>query len=210
MRRITKNAEPTEWTEYRLTPNVDYGAIPELRQSLLEEQGYICAYCMRRIPVRDTNSNETTRIDHILSRDNHPDLKLNYANMTICCPGAIDSDFHCDKLKDENDITFDLYSTHFFTTLSYGSKTGEINCSNPTYRNEINTILNLNHRRLKANRCSALKGVIQYLNRKGWTVANIRTQLTNWDNRDGEGKYKEYCGIVVWYLQRKLTQNIIR
>ena len=46
MRTITKSKEPKEWTEYRLTPNTDYQSIPELRQSLLEEQGYICAYCM--------------------------------------------------------------------------------------------------------------------------------------------------------------------
>lgn len=50
---ITKNKEPKEWTEYRNTPGVDYQAIPELVQSLLKEQGYICAYCMRRIPQQD-------------------------------------------------------------------------------------------------------------------------------------------------------------
>lgn len=50
---ITKNKEPKEWTEYRNTPGVDYQAIPELIQSLLKEQGYICAYCMRRIPKQD-------------------------------------------------------------------------------------------------------------------------------------------------------------
>ena len=46
---ITKNKEPKEWTEYRNTPGVDYQAIPELVQSLLKEQGYICAYCMRAL-----------------------------------------------------------------------------------------------------------------------------------------------------------------
>lgn len=207
MRKINKKAEPKEWTAYRLTPGVDYEAIPELRQSLLEEQGYICAYCMRRIPVRDTNSNEITRIDHILSRENHPELKLNYANMAICCPGAIDSDFHCDKLKEDNDVTFDIYSDHFFTTLSYGSKTGEISCSNPTHCNEINIILNLNNGLLKANRHSVLNGVIQYLNKKGWTVANIKSQLANWENLNRAGQYKPYCGIVVWYLQKRLRRK---
>lgn len=210
MRRITKNAEPHQWTAYRLTPGAAYVAIPELRQSLLEEQGRICAYCMRRIDISDGRTVEKTRIEHILSRENHSELQLDYSNMALCCDGQVDSSSHCDVSKTSNDVTFNLYDDQFFTTLSYGSKTGEINCSNTTYRNEINTILNLNHRRLKANRCSALKGVIQYLNRKGWTAANIRAQFSNWDNRDGEGKYKEYCGIVVWYLQRKLTQNIIR
>ncbi|MCF2598074.1 hypothetical protein I6E10_04830 [Phocaeicola barnesiae] len=63
MRKIQKQPEPREWTEYRLTPGAHYEASSELRQALLEEQGYLCAYCMRRIPVHDVNSNETTRIE---------------------------------------------------------------------------------------------------------------------------------------------------
>lgn len=43
MRKINKNREPKEWTRHRLTSGADYEAIPELRQSLLEEQGYLCA-----------------------------------------------------------------------------------------------------------------------------------------------------------------------
>ncbi|MDM8338404.1 hypothetical protein [Mediterranea massiliensis] len=115
MRKIEKQSEPREWTAHRLTPGAKYEAKPELREALLKEQGYLCAYCMRRIPIRDTNSNETTRIDHILSRRNHPELQLNYSNMVVCCPGAITSDFHCDKQKGENDITFNLFEDHFFS-----------------------------------------------------------------------------------------------
>lgn len=83
MRKINKNPEPKEWTSYRLTPGADYKAIPELRRALLEEQGYICAYCMRRIPVKDSNSNETSRIEHILCRGKHDDEKLHYTKGVI-------------------------------------------------------------------------------------------------------------------------------
>ena len=109
MRKISKNKEPNAWLQYRLTSDATYQSTPELRQSLLEEQGYLCAYCMRRIPGKDSNSNEDSRIDHILSRSNNPDLSLSYSNMVICCPGAINSDFHCDKSKGENNISFNLF-----------------------------------------------------------------------------------------------------
>ena len=33
MRKIIKSAEPNEWKKYRLTPNVNYQATPELRIS---------------------------------------------------------------------------------------------------------------------------------------------------------------------------------
>lgn len=44
MIKIEKKKEPKEWTEYRNTPGVDYQSIPELVESLLKEQGYICVH----------------------------------------------------------------------------------------------------------------------------------------------------------------------
>lgn len=206
MRKIIKQAEPKEWTEHRLTFGADYEAKPELRESLLEEQGYICAYCMRRIPVRDKNSNESSRIDHILSREKHPDHKLDYRNMVICCPGAINNDFHCDKRKGEDDISFNLFDDSFFTTLSYKSKTGEIKSSDNESNCQIKEMLNLNNRLLMRNRLGVLRGVICVLDKVGWTVTNIKQQISNWDNKNAKGQYKEYNGIVLWYLNKKLKQ----
>lgn len=59
---------------------------------------------------------------------------------------------------------------------------------------------------MKRNRQNTLLGVIKYLNRNGWTVTNINRQIRMWDNKDDEGYYKEYNGIVLWYLKKKLKQ----
>ncbi len=204
MRKINKGAEPAAWLEYRLTPGVDYQAIPALRESLLKEQGYICAYCMRRIPHRDNNSNEYSRIDHIKSRSEYPDLKLDYRNMVICCPGAIDNDFHCDKSKGEKSISFDLFSDAFIDTISYKSSDGTIESSNVIYDNEVNNVLNLNNALLKKSRLQVLDAVIIRLGEKAsWTVADIRRFISDWDTKHG-GKFYEYNGIVLWYLKKKL------
>lgn len=207
MRKIVKQSEPREWTAHRLTPGAKYEAKQELREALLKEQGYLCAYCTRRIPIRDANSNETTRIDHILSRSNHPELQLNYSNMVVCCPGAITSDFHCDKLKGENDITFNLFEDHFFHTLAYSSKDGRLKSSDPENDRQINELLNLNHALLKRNRLETLRGVIRMLNRMGWTASNIRHQIDIWDQKDLQGRYKPYNSIIVWFLKKKLEQG---
>ena len=37
--KITKNTEPKAWTQYRLTPGAAFKPIPELVNSLLDEQG---------------------------------------------------------------------------------------------------------------------------------------------------------------------------
>lgn len=208
MRKIIKNKEPKEWTEYRLTPNVDYQSMPALRESLLQEQGYICAYCMRRIPHKDYNSNENSRIDHMLSRENHSDKKLEYQNMVICCPGAISDSFHCDKLKGEQDISFSLFDDLFISTLKYQTKTGKIESSNPVWDKEIDSILNLNNEILKANRLATLNGVIEALSSRHWTSGEIRKKLVEWDNKNKEGKFKPYCGIIIWFLNKKKSSLI--
>lgn len=163
---------------------------------------------MRRIPVKDSNSNETSRIEHILSQENHPDKKRDYSNMAICCPGAINTNFHCDKLKGQEDVTFNLYSDSFFTTLTYGSRKGNIKSSDSEYDKQINSTLNLNNKLLMANRISALNGVISYLNKYGWTTANYNKLVNLWNHKDAKGCYKEYCGIVVWFLKQKLKQQM--
>lgn len=206
MRKINKGQEPASWTKHRLTQGAVYEPSEELRESLLKEQGNICAYCMRRIPVKDENSNETSRIEHILCRQKHTERQLDYRNMVICCPGAIDGNFHCDKSKGNRDITFDLFQQHCIDTLSYSTGDGTIRSSDGTYEMEINEVLNLNHALLKKNRQMTLKGVINRLNQKNsWKQSQIRTLLNEWDNKDSQGSYKPYNGIVVWFLKKKLA-----
>ena len=89
MRKINKGPEPVKWKQYCKTPGVKYQSIPELRDSLLKEQGYICAYCMRKIPHKDKNSTEDSRIEHIKCREKYPEEELAYSNMVICCPGRL-------------------------------------------------------------------------------------------------------------------------
>ena len=165
---IQKKSEPKEWQEYRCTPGVDYQSIPELVDALLEEQGYICAYCMRRIPHKDrlykkdginyVLTDEDHRVEHIQSRENHDDKKLDYSNMVICCPGHIGSEEHCDRLKGSKDISFTPLDANFIATLSY-KMDGEIVSSNEQYNKEINEVLNLNTPILKENRKNTWEAV---------------------------------------------------
>lgn len=154
MIKINKRNEPPSWTQYRNTSGVAYQATEDLRQALLAEQGYICAYCMRRIPVKDPGNKETTRIDHIQSRAANPNLELEYSNIVICCPGFIDSKEHCDKSKGNSTITFPLFNINLQNSISYSSKDGSIKSSNPDWDSEINKIVRLNNNRLIRELCS--------------------------------------------------------
>ena len=51
---IKKKLEPHSLTEYKQTINASFDNLPseikdDIRKSLLKEQGYICAYCMKKI-----------------------------------------------------------------------------------------------------------------------------------------------------------------
>ena len=167
---------------------------------------------MRRIEISDGDTVEQTRIEHILSRDNHEDLQLDYSNMVLCCNGNISGECHCDVSKKSSDITFNLFSDAFLNTISYdsgrGTTKGTIKCSNNTYEDEIKNILNLNNAQLRANRSSALYGAVLMLGKGNWPKAKIAREITKWTNKDNEGKHKPYCGIVTWYLQKKLNQAV--
>lgn len=222
MIKITKSKEPKEWTQYKNTPGVSYQPIPELVDALLKEQGYICAYCMRRIPNRDklykkdgiqyVLTNESHRVEHILSRYNHPDKQLHYDNMVICCPGHIGSDEHCDRLKGDSDISFSPLNESFIATLSY-RKDGTIVSSNAQYNTEINDVLNLNTPLLKRNRRASWEAVENILTKandhRPWNKAILSQYIKKYSSKhckDEKMQYIPYCGIVVYFLNKKLNQ----
>ncbi len=211
MKKIIKSAEPNELKEYReTTPGAHYDSMPskrELRASLLAEQGHICAFCMRRIPFKDATEKETSKIAHLKSRTApaYRHLSLDYDNMVLCCSGAISTDYHCDKKQGNSSLSFSLFRDNIFETLSYASKDGAIKSSNKQYDTEINDILNLNNALLKANRRIVITEVISFLNATKWNRNKLSDLLEFWGNKDADGKYKPYCGVVTCYINKKLT-----
>ncbi|MBD5357299.1 MAG: TIGR02646 family protein [Bacteroides sp.] len=211
MIKIEKSSEPKSWTSHRLTKGAVYEANDDLRNTLLKDQGYICAYCMRRIPAKDNNTTETSRIEHIkpqstLSREE----AMDFSNMVICCPGAITSTehklTHCDRHKAENPIHFSPLDTNFISTLSYKTD-GSIVSSNKKYNNEINSILNLNIPILKQNRKEVRNTVISMLGKGNWSKAELEKILQRYSSKDADGKLPEYCGVVISYITKKLRQH---
>lgn len=202
---IQKGKEPESWTQRRLTPNAVYEATPDLRSSLLKEQGYICAYCMRRIPVKDGAINATSKIEHVLSRERHPELQMNYNNMVVCCPGKInDGELHCDSSKRENDLLCSPLSVNAMQTIQYNPSDGRIKSSDPNFDKEINDVLNLNTQILMDNRSETWNAVCDFLTSRGWTLTNIRKELNRYQNCNAEGKRIPYCGIVIYFLTKKM------
>lgn len=208
MKLIVKGIEPEEWKDFSETPGAVYQSKPCLREALYKEQGGICAYCMQRLrnelSGKEGDSEISNRVEHIKCRDNYPQLQLDYQNMVLCCNGKTNgSTIHCDRKKENTDISFSPLDTDFIETISY-KKDGTISSSNRSWQTEMNLILNLNANILKANRAAVLRGIVNRLNRKKWKKSEVRREFMNWNSIDTSGLYKSYCGVVVWYLNKKL------
>ena len=211
---IRKSAEPKEWTKYKNIPGVQFSGIPALQESLYREQGYLCAYCERRIPVRDKMSTEDHRIEHWHCRDKYPQEVFSYGNLLMCYPGQIEGgESHCDVRKGNDVIEWSPLKKECTDSIRYSSD-GTILSSNARWDKELNEKLNLNHVILKRNREQTLRGVIEGINSKrgkgvSWTQKDVKDQLEKWSNKhdDGNGHavYYPFHGIVVCFLKKKLA-----
>ena len=111
MRHIIKTDPPQEFIEYCETPGVSFDGLSgvakdALRKRLLEDQGYICCYCGRKI-YNDKN----TKIEHVKCQKNYKELSLCFENMLASCDGGdkdrennVKHQLHCDAKKENKDI----------------------------------------------------------------------------------------------------------
>lgn len=221
MRKITKNHEPKSWEEYRHTPGAKYSATPDLINSLYEEQGYICAYCERRIPCLDaepgTPGIEDHRIDHLRTQNASKITGINtdlvYSNMVICCPGNISRDgeanYHCDKKKHNANIKISPLNGAMMSTIQF-TPNGIIKSTDLQLDKEINENLNLNQSQLVANRKATWLRVAKGMHKQNWRIGTINHLIQVWDSKHEiniNGKkvlaYRPFCSMVLYMLRKK-------
>lgn len=164
---IKKGKEPASLTKYKKQKFAYYDGYKEkddLRKMLLKEQGYLCAYCMRRIDI------EHMKIEHWFPENELSDIeRLDYRNMLGSCEGHIDGtngkkDDTCDSHKSGDKITVNPLDRSTLCSIKYNSD-GEIYSDNEIIEKDIDVVLNLNSEKhlLKLNRKSMLKQVREEL-----------------------------------------------
>lgn len=209
MIKINKSSAPTSLIEYKRTVNASFDNLPsdvkqEIRNSLLKEQGYICAYCMKRI-----NNENDTKIEHYIPRNSENDL--DYLNLLAVCYGneGFSKEIQtCDTRKANLEIKIDPQDEVAMNTISYTSL-GIIKSRNLRYENDINNILNLNCPigYLKSNRKAALDGLKEVLHKKKVSLKkeHFKRIYENYiKEKELNGRHTEYVGILLWYLKRKI------
>lgn len=227
MKRIVKLPEPNSLVQHRAGPHSFYHNIPtdareDLKANLLLEQGYLCCYCLKRIPEKvdkDGVVSYEMKVEHHQSQDSFEHLQLQYINLFGACTGNEGKPNKlqtCDTKKGSNDITINLVSNapDCETLFKYNAD-GEMSSfdDNEDVNRQINDTLNLNMQSLKDARREVYLEVQKRVETESRRLGNKNLKLRffeqerdNWLART-ENKHKPYCMIAVYYLKKKIRQN---
>lgn len=202
---IKKKRIPSSLVEYKRTINASFDNLPRevkdrLRTSLLKEQGYICAYCMKKLE----DDSSKVKIEHYVARNEENELE--YKNLLAVCKGNEGEAFEkqtCDTRKGNKEIKINPQVNSDILTIRYTSN-GEIKSNNSDYQRDFDETLNLND---IFGLVESRKEALNSLKRK---LSKSKTHLTE-DTirriylRYSEAEIKEaYVGILLWYLQKKM------
>jgi uncharacterized protein (TIGR02646 family) len=192
-------------TEHSSFDNLSTPAKDQIRTSLLTEQGFICCYCMQRISI------EQMKIEHWHSQNDYPDEGLEYDNLLGACMGGegyAQHLQHCDTSKGSTEIKIKpTDKNHNCETLVKFSVNGEIYSDDAVVNNDLSATLNLNHQTIVNNRKVFLQEAIKELAGRhphgSWSKQVLTAEIQRW-NTLKEGKFTQYCHIVIYYLKTKI------
>lgn len=212
MKKICKQPEPTwfsEWKENFLKVNgrnADYkNDFPQnekrkLRQCLLEEQGYICCYCMKRIDL------DSSHIEHFWPKGvpQFHNLDMEYGNMFASCQGNPEAEDHCGHKKNEwYDMDMIIPTDERIESAFKFTIDGKIH-STGTYKtkkvkDDMSYYLGLESFYMVRNRKKAIEAS-EYFDECDYSQDEINYFIHVYESMDS-GKYQEYCKAITDVLK---------
>lgn len=226
MKYIKKSKkEPQVLTEAKAGGG-DYDSLRKttIQEALLEEQGYLCAYCMSRISLElNENYQPKIGIEHFLpqasskkeTQEANPKDTLNYSNMLGVCNGKSDEHLHCDKTeggKGDGNVKLlrlNPLDKNCEKLLKYNFN-GTIQSidGNEDVEYDLNTNLNLNNQKLKENRKIAFDLAWErfkrtHKNKAKWTKQIFQAEIDKLKQKDDKDKYAAYCQCLIYLFENK-------
>lgn len=228
MKYIEKRKAPNCLTEYKKMTAATFQNIPtdckvKIGDALLEEQGFICAYCMRRIS-KDWNAKlnkSKLEIEHYASQHRHPNLVLDYKNMLGVCNGNADNYpkklLICDKSKSKFDKTHDLFLNPLKANREqqiYYVRSGKIVSDDERIKYDLDVILNLNEDDLCRRRAGLFKFIkkeIRKIKTRFWNNPKAKKNALDnlkidWEKRYN-GKFRELCRVPLYLIEKELSKQ---
>lgn len=197
----------------------------EIRNALLAEQHYLCAYCMKPIRNNDDGSKVVhMSIEHRIPLSKSKEHALDYKNFLGVCKGGADVDgprnqvLCCDASKgDETSLTVNPLDKDMMQYIAY-RKDGTIYClpsagsdAVKSINHDLNEVLRLNGKagrdtdtKLIKGRRDAYKQVEAKFNKLSdqgkLTSSRISKMIKEIERKD---EYPEFAGTILFFLERK-------
>lgn len=213
---IQKGSEPESLKKHRATPGADFDSLDktELREFLLKEQGFLCAYCMRKIRQK-----KDVKIEHYEARTD--ENQLIYSNLLAVCDGnqklqevngkVNKKRFTCDSMKGNTKLHIDPQSRADMETIYYDNQ-GKLYSHDMSFQEDIDNVLNLNDQfgYLIGNRKAAVQAIINKLGKLKQTQDALPLLLKwrkEYADTDSNKEYAEYVGILRWYIDKQIRKH---
>ena len=172
-----------------------------LKGQLIEEQGCICCYCMKRI------SQKNTHIEHFHPKDAFKEEDLIYENLFASCNGEgeiLEQDEHCGHRKDnwyrEDMISpIDPEVERMFKYSLNGHITSRRDRSSSNIAQEMIENFGLDTYNLVRSRREAIEAS-EVFDEEEYSPDEIRSFIEYYSEKDN-GKYVPYCKAIVDCLQ---------
>ena len=192
-----------------------------IRTQLLKEQGYLCAYCMRKI-----SNDATTTIEHLIPISLDGKQALNYKNMLACCDGgrgSIDKNkiLCCDAAKGDKKLTISPFKKEQVDKIRY-NRDGFIHLypEDPEIMRDIKDVLKLNGEydadgnylsdtstMIVSGRKQAYRKTQQFIigleKKNKLNAAVIKKRIQEIEKAPEKD---EYAGVLLYVLKRKLRE----
>ena len=179
---IKKQNEPRELLEYKKQIGAHYEGFRDgdiLRKSLMQEQGYVCAYCMRRLPETRAlpPGVRPVTVEHWDSQsENDVSLGLDYRNMLAVCAGnrgcGNTDRMTCDAHRGNTPLTVNPLKPDTLNGIYY--KKGFIYSTNSEVQKDLQETLNLNDPTLVSCRQSVLNNYIETVVKKNHKTGDLK------------------------------------
>ncbi len=207
MKYINKKPEPVSLRQYRQKSNASYIGLRkkkalyrEVKQSLAEEQGFICCYCGRRI-----SGGADSQIEHIFAKGTpaYEEMQLDYeTNLLACCDGGksareTDSirkeDLYCEAQKGDTILPINPLNPDCKKKFMFAENGEVIGVSKDA---EVTIkILNLNSPVIKTMRKYAID------NYSLFPVTDWEAELERLRTKNEKGEYEEFCFVLESYIE---------
>ena len=218
---VQKGKEPNSLLAFRKQhPDADYEDMPtnvlkDVRSQMWEEQGHLCAYCMKKI-----DDPRDVRVEHCKPRHPQDEIKhdkkatLDFKWMLGVCygnsieKGVKPEDTTCDAHKGNAELTINPFDELSVRKIKYKAD-GSIYSDDADINEDVTEILNLNCEAVslpetRKNVLNVLKNEIAEKCKGKSHDAYIRELERIYDRLVYQRNLTPYCGIIISWLEEKL------